>query len=215
MLAVVRSAPVRVDRSHRSRRATRHPERTRGRILSAALKEFAEKGFAGARVGRIARRARVNKRMLYHYFGNKHDLFREILGKKLGERMAWATAAPEDPAESLAYWFDIAHRDPDWVRLIQWEALEAGDRALTRQAERAQAFRWGTAKLRQRQAAGLIAAELDPAHTLLSMIALTMFPVAFPQITRFATGLEPADGRFRKEWTAYLRVLADVWRPRS
>lgn len=211
MLAVARPTPV---KSEPPRRAHRDPARTRGRILSAALKEFAEKGFAGARVGRIARRARVNKRMLYHYFGNKHDLFREILGQKLDERMAWATTAPDDPADSIVYWFDIASRDPAWVRLIQWEALEAGDRGLSREAERAQGFRWAIGKLRQRQAAGLVSAELPPAPTLLSMMALTMFPLAFPQITRLATGLEPVDPRFRKQWTAFLRGIADVWKPR-
>ena len=56
--------------------AARNPERTRTRILSAALKEFAAKGFAGARVDNIARRAAINKRMLYHYFGDKEGLFR-------------------------------------------------------------------------------------------------------------------------------------------
>ena len=55
------------------------PERTRERILSAALKEFAAKGFAGARVDAIARRAAINKRMLYHYFGNKEKLFQRGL----------------------------------------------------------------------------------------------------------------------------------------
>jgi hypothetical protein len=44
----------------------RNPARTRERILAAALAEFAAKGFAGARVDLIARRARANKRMLYH-----------------------------------------------------------------------------------------------------------------------------------------------------
>ena len=48
----------------------RNPERTRARIRSAALKEFAAHGFAGARVDVIARRAAINKRMLYHYFGD-------------------------------------------------------------------------------------------------------------------------------------------------
>src|SRR4026207_463019 len=96
----------------------RHPERARGRILAAALQEFAAKGFAGARVARIARRARVNKRMLYHYFGNRAGPSREALGRELGERVAGATAAPDDPAEWLAYWLDIACRDTDWVRLM-------------------------------------------------------------------------------------------------
>src|SRR5208283_3726401 len=70
--------------------AERNPERTRERILSAALKEFAANGFAGARVDAIARRAAINKRMLYHYFGNKEHLFREVLRLKMAERQAWA-----------------------------------------------------------------------------------------------------------------------------
>ena len=59
----------------------RHPQRTRDRILAAALREFSDKGFAGARVDRIARRARINKRMLSHAFGDNEDPFREILGR--------------------------------------------------------------------------------------------------------------------------------------
>src|SRR5512144_8215 len=144
-------------------RRPRDPERTRARILAAALSEFAAKGFAGARVARIARRARVNKRMLYHYFGNKDGLFREILGRKLGERMAWATAAPDDPADWLAYWLDTACRDTDWVRLMQWEALEQGPAEVTRGAERDRASRWAVDQMRRRQAQGLVAPDLDPA----------------------------------------------------
>jgi AcrR family transcriptional regulator len=212
MLTATRRAP---GEGPPARRARRHPGRTRARILAAALKEFSAKGFAGARVGRIARRARINKRMLYHYFGNKHDLFREILGQKLGKRMAWATAAPDDPAEGLTYWFDIACEDPGWVRLMQWEALEAGPRALTRQAERERAFRWAVDRLSERQAAGLLARDRDPAQALLSMMALTMFPVAFPQITRLATGLSPDTAAFREQWSAFLRDFAHAWRPRS
>jgi len=194
-------------------RRVRDPERTRGRILASALQEFAAKGFAGARVARIARRARVNKRMLYHYFGNKDGLFREILGRKLGERMAWATAAPDDPAEWLAYWLDIACRDTDWVRLMQWEALEAGTGAVSREVERDRASRWGIDEMRRRQAQGLIAQDLDPAQTLLSMVALTTFPVAFPQITRLLTGLEATDPEFRKQRTVFLRRFARTFRP--
>src|SRR5215468_9923266 len=96
-LTLLRSRP-------RAHHAVRHPARTQERILAAALREFSEKGFAGARVDRIARRARVNKRMLYHYFGNKESLFREILARKVRERAAWAVTAPDDAAESLAFW---------------------------------------------------------------------------------------------------------------
>jgi len=59
--------------------ATRDPGRTRAAILAAATREFASEGFGGARVDAIAARARINKRMLYHYFGNKEDLYLAVL----------------------------------------------------------------------------------------------------------------------------------------
>ena len=199
----------------RTRGVPRDPERTQERILSAALREFSARGFAGARVDRIARLARVNKRMLYHYFGNKQDLFREILDRKLSERMAWAATAPDDPAENLVYWFRIACADADWVRLMQWEALEADTARVSRKVEREHAFGWAVDRLRERQARGLLAPDLDPAHTLLSMMALTTFPVAFPQITRLATGLAPGDPAFRKGHADFLRRFARLLRPGS
>ena len=48
-------------------------------ILAAAAREFAERGFGGARVDRIAQRARVNKAMLYYHYGSKLGLYTEIL----------------------------------------------------------------------------------------------------------------------------------------
>src|SRR6185436_20405771 len=97
----------------------RNPEQTQQRILEAALQEFAAKGFAGARVDVIAQRARINKRMLYHYFGDKDGLFREVLRRKIAERSAWLATAPEDPAERLPVWFRLACRDPEWIRLLE------------------------------------------------------------------------------------------------
>ena len=54
------------------------------RILAAAALEFAERGYAGARVDRIARRARVNKAMLYYHFGSKQVLYRTLLRQVFG-----------------------------------------------------------------------------------------------------------------------------------
>jgi len=53
----------------------RQPEVTRQRILDAAVGEFSSRGLGGARIDAIAKRAGTNKRMIYHYFGNKDDLF--------------------------------------------------------------------------------------------------------------------------------------------
>lgn len=60
-------------------RATRDPERTRAAILAAATHEFSDNGYGGARIDAIAARAGVNKRMLYHYYGDKDALYEHVL----------------------------------------------------------------------------------------------------------------------------------------
>ncbi len=60
-------------------RTTRDATRTQSAILAAATHEFARYGLGGARVDRIAKRAKTNKRMLYYYFGNKEALFLAVL----------------------------------------------------------------------------------------------------------------------------------------
>jgi AcrR family transcriptional regulator len=51
---------------------------TRERIFEAATAEFALKGFAGARIDVIARKAEINKQRIYAYFGDKDGLFTEV-----------------------------------------------------------------------------------------------------------------------------------------
>ena len=58
---------------------TRDPERTRKTLLAAAIHEFTEKGYGGARIDKIAERAGLNKRLLYHYFGDKDALYLAVL----------------------------------------------------------------------------------------------------------------------------------------
>src|SRR3954452_22537519 len=60
-------------------RGLRDAGRTQATILAAATREFAQHGMSGARVDRIAARAKTNKRMLYYYFGNKEGLFLAVL----------------------------------------------------------------------------------------------------------------------------------------
>jgi TetR/AcrR family transcriptional regulator len=62
-----------------ARKATRDPERTRQRILTVASKEFANKGYDGARVDEIVRRSKVSKNLIYYYFGSKEALFIAVL----------------------------------------------------------------------------------------------------------------------------------------
>jgi TetR/AcrR family transcriptional regulator len=74
------------------------------RILAAAAVEFAARGFAGARVDQIARRARVNKAMLYYHFRSKQGLYRALLRDtftQAGERLQTIAASGAPPADQL------------------------------------------------------------------------------------------------------------------
>jgi TetR/AcrR family transcriptional regulator len=74
------------------------------RILAAAAVEFAERGFAGARVDRIARRAKVNKAMLYYHFKSKQGLYRALLRQIFSiaaERLREIGALDVSPAEKV------------------------------------------------------------------------------------------------------------------
>ena len=66
--------------------ATRDRERTRARIMDAAVREFARLGFAGARIDEIAAMAGVNKRMIYHYFQSKENLYAKVLHRCLADQ---------------------------------------------------------------------------------------------------------------------------------
>jgi AcrR family transcriptional regulator len=186
----------------------RDPDATKVRILRAAAKEFASKGTAGARVDAIARRARVNKRMLYHYFGAKEELFREVLRRELTARVTKARLLGGDEISRLVErQADHAH-DRDWVRLLQWEALEGGRRPID-DGEREASYRAWVDGVRAEQEAGTLPADFDAGHLVLSELALTLFPAAFPQLTRWITGRSVADPEFLADRQQFLRVLGD------
>ena len=103
------------------------------RILAAAALEFAARGYAGARVDRIARRARVNKAMLYYHFGSKQGLYRTLLRTTFArvatelQQIAGLTLAPPDRldrAVSAIAGFVAAH--PFFPSIMLREVAEGG-----------------------------------------------------------------------------------------
>ena len=66
-------------RSNDTKPQRRDPAATAKKLLTAARREFAGSGLAGARVDEIAARAGVNKQLVYHYFGDKDALYLAVL----------------------------------------------------------------------------------------------------------------------------------------
>ena len=95
------------------------------RIIAAAGEEFSRCGFEGARVARIARRAGVNKQLLFYYFHSKRGLFSAVLSQGAAEleRALRDLPVPDrDPLDriraALALQFDFLVRHPDLVLLL-------------------------------------------------------------------------------------------------
>ena len=193
--------------------ATRDPARTRERILRAALKEFAARGFAGARVDAIALRAAINKRMLYHYFGGKEGLFRAVLRRKISERQTQIEASSDGPADTLPDWFATNCKDADWIRLLEWEALQSAGKKVIDEDERCAAAARAVNRVRNQQQRGLVTTQFAAPELLLAMVSLTMFPVAFPQLTRMILGRAASAPAFRRRQAAFLKKFAAAFEP--
>ena len=117
----------------------RNPDRTRRRILQAAIRLFARQGFHAVSVDAIVAQARVNKRMVYHYFGSKDALFEAALVevyRRIEKTEFDAIECGRTPREKLSRllesYFEFLDNEPEFTRLLQWENLEKG-RHLTKE----------------------------------------------------------------------------------
>ena len=70
-------------RKNQSKGRPRNAEATKQRILAAASEGFSRRGFAGARIDRIAELAGANKRMIYAYFGDKGQLYVAVIERRI------------------------------------------------------------------------------------------------------------------------------------
>lgn len=111
----------------------RNSQKSKLDILEAAEKLFAEKGIYGTRVDEIAKEANINKRMIYEYFGNKEELYREVLVsayRRLGTLELDILSENMSPSELIQLlikmYFGFLRDHPTYVSLIQWENLNKG-----------------------------------------------------------------------------------------
>ena len=114
----------------RRQQRQRNPALTKQDILVAAREEFCEHGLGGARVDRIAERAAANKRLLYHYFGNKETLYAAVLLDAYREiRRGESELHLEElsPVEAMrklvGFTFDHFQRNPWFIRLLATENI--------------------------------------------------------------------------------------------
>ena len=113
---------------------TRDAERTRAEIIEVATREFADKGYDGARVDEIAAKMSTTKRMIYYYFGNKEQLYVEVLEhayagiRAIEQQLDVEHLDPLDAIRQLAeLTFDHHESHPDFIRLVSIENIHRAE----------------------------------------------------------------------------------------
>lgn len=190
----------------------RDAQATRELLLSAAAEEFAEFGFAGARVDRIAARAGANKRLLYVYFGDKEAVFEAVLARQVDQR---ANEVPFDAGNlprSAGVLFDHYLAHPQDLRLVTWRTLEGNEPTGAELA----AYRAKLDAVRQAQRAGLVTAAIPAADLLAITVRIIASWLAAPPALVAAAGGDRSamsDHRLRRHRKALIEAVRRVTEP--
>ena len=159
--------------------------RSQQALLAAARDEFAEHGLGGARVERIAERAGLDKRLIYHYFENKDSLFLAVLEEtyrniREAEKQLHLTDLP--PPEALRrlteFTWNYYLEHPEFLTLLnsanlhRARHLEGSARA--RELNTPLIETLGTV-LEKGRAQGVFRGGIDPMQLYISIAALSYF----------------------------------------
>ncbi|MEW9553402.1 TetR/AcrR family transcriptional regulator [Nonomuraea sp. NPDC050783] len=191
----------------------RDAERTKARILDAAVEVFSAKGFDRARVADIAARAGVNQQLISYYFGSKRGLYREI-----GRR--WRAYEAEAIPEGLEFAEQIkrgvrASVDPRFGgRLLAWDGLydtgeddEGDEETRERNAQLQREVR----ALRERQRAGELDDRFDPAALILIGLSAGNALAVYPHLARGLFGTDTISPELVEHYAEQLaRVISSL-----
>jgi len=172
------------------------------RIVAAAREEFARRGFAGARVDQIARRAGVNKQLLFYYYRSKRGLFQAVLAQTAAD-LEVAFARLSNPAGgplerlrlTLAAQFEFLAQNPQVVALLGQGTRSDGGAAF------APAINRLVVLLAEGQGLGKVRDDLDPhlaaAQALILMVGYLSMEAVVAASARPLGADEPS---LRERW---------------
>jgi len=182
----------------RPKRSPGRPAKARGdqreRLLDVALTLFSRNGVAETPLSAIARRAHVTPALMHYYFGNREQLLDALMDERIaplvlrvGLQLAQAGHQPAALVRTfvttmLTMLAENPWLPPLWVREVLTESGSLRERLLKRIAPQIApmlARRFAEAK-----ASGALNPGLDPKLTVVSLIGLTLFPLAAQSIWR-------------------------------
>ena len=171
-----------------------------------AIREFSDKSLEGVRVQKIAQKAEVNMRMIYHYFENKENLYIAVLERVYSDireaenSLDIERLAPEAAVRKLIrFTFDHFQINTDLVRLVMGENL-----LQARFLKKSQLVPKMTARLREQvaatldrgQKAGQFRKDVDPQQFWFTLFSLCWVPVA---------------NRYTMSWTLQTDLSNPAW----
>ena len=188
-----------VSQPRAAKRRVRDPIRTKQSLLTAGIHLFSSLGYHGVAVDEIVAAAGCNKRMLYHYFGDKEGFYAAVLQSVYArlekvelQPMAEDAATADVIREIMARYFDFLSHNAEFVNLLLWENLNEG-RILAHHPHlltKATAI----AKLREVLEAakprGQIGEVVDVRHLLILMIGMCLIYFSNRHTLRQAIGLD-------------------------
>ena len=204
------------------RRRTRRPgrpagangDRTRERVLTAAVETFARTGLAGTSVRDIAKQARIRVSTLYHYFPSKEALYHAVQERVHGQVRELVVAAlgrgrdfRETAATAIAELFDFFLHNRAYVQLGLRTALEGrpGTLADERITERWLGFLEGT--LRPPQVRGEVR-DIDPVLLMLTVDALVHWHIVADGLFKRLLGKSLDDATFARRVREHVTEVA-------
>lgn len=157
-------------------------DQTIDRIVRSATEEFARYGIAGARIERIAKRAKTSKERVYAHFRSKEALYRFVAGQEL---VAMTEAIVLDPADLPDYagrLFDHAMTHPERHRLMLWGQLEDTEEESAQDDPVRTALQDKTDRIRAAQITGNIDSQWAPEDVLAFVTQLATSWAAQPHL---------------------------------
>lgn len=165
-----------------------------GRLLDVAVTLYARNGIANTPARAIASEAGVTPALIAYYFGNKNALTQAVIEQRILPAVAvlreHMQANGDDLSGMIAGFLHGAHaavaRHPWlpalWVREVLTEGGALRDLLLDRIAPTVP--RLLAERFRQAHAKGRLNADLDPRLLVVSLVGLTLFPLAAEPIWR-------------------------------
>ncbi|MCP5467709.1 MAG: TetR/AcrR family transcriptional regulator [Deltaproteobacteria bacterium] len=204
----------------------RDPQKTRAKILDCATECFATSGYEGTSLKNILDKAKVNKRMVYHYYGSKESLYRAVHTQQWKLLSEWFTqsllstqldtksdhSAKTLLMKSAEIFHDFCANHQTFLRLILWDGLEGG--AVSRsiwEDVRGPLYQQFVHLFQGARSQGIELDELSPDHVIVTFMGAILFYFAYSNSLSDIFGQDPLEEKaVQKRKEQVLKQLSKI-----